>query len=120
MPINTLQSLPSAAQTASGSAAPVQVGATSTVAVDINVSAVSGTSPTLQFNLDRLGADGIWYSAWQSSSINATGQTSTSVGPGCATAAVLTDKIRLRWTIGGTTPSFTFSASLIGRAVSGT
>ncbi len=91
--------------------------AVSTAAVDVNVTAASGTSPTLAFFLERQGADGVWYPVWSPAAVTAPGQLSTSVGPGCATAEVLTGSIRLRWTVGGTTPSFTFSASVVARAM---
>ena len=119
--IATLLNQASAAQTTSGVSNALLVRQTPTLAVDINVSAVSGTSPTLNFVLERLGAVGVWYSVgWAPSQITAVGTASTSVGPGCATNAVLTGQVRLRWTIGGTTPSFTFSASIIGRAIADT
>lgn len=103
----------SAAQTASGTSGPILVGFMPTIAVDVNVSTVSGSTPSMTLYLERLGADGVWYEAWSSSAITAAGQTSTSIGPGCATAQVLTGSIRLRWAITGTSPSFTFSASIV-------
>lgn len=116
--IATLLNQASAAQTASGVSAALAVRQTPTLAVDVNVTAVSGTSPTLTVFLERLGADGVWYPIWSPTVINAAGQTSTSVGPGCATAAVLTNQVRLRWVIGGSaSPSVTFSASIIGRSI---
>ena len=86
-----------------------------TMAVDVNVSAVSGTSPSLQLALQRRGDDGVWYPVWTPSAVTAAGVASTSVGPGCATAAVLTDQARLLATVTGTTPSFTVSVSVVGR-----
>jgi hypothetical protein len=85
------------------------------LAVDINVTAVSGTTPSMTLYVERQGADGNWYPIWTSSAITATGQTTTSVGPGCATTAVVTSILRFRAAITGTTPSFTMSASIIGR-----
>ncbi len=114
--LNNLLTQASATYTASGSSASLNVPlAITTAAVDVNVTAASGTSPTLALYLDRQGADGIWYNVWTSSSITAAGTASTSVGPGCVTGAVLTGAIRLRWVLGGTSPSFTFSASIVGR-----
>lgn len=111
----TLLSLPSAAQTATGNSGPLQTVDATTLAVDVNVSAATGTTPSMTLNVDRLGADGNWYSVWASSAITTAGVTSASIGPGCAVAAVLTGTVRLRWTITGTTPSFTFSASVVAR-----
>ncbi len=104
----------SSAQTASGSTAFLNVSSFRELAVDINVTAVSGTVPSCTFKVDRLGADGIWYNVWTSAAITAAGTASTSVGPGLATSASFGDVVRLTWTISGTTPSFTFSASIVG------
>jgi hypothetical protein len=103
------------AETASGVSAVLQAQALNYLAVDINVSTVTGTTPSCTFVVERQGADGNWYAIWTSSAVTAAGSTSTSIGPGCATDQVFTSNIRLRWTITGTTPSFTFSASIIGK-----
>ena len=104
------------AVTTSGTTGPLSVpSAESELAVDVNVSVVSGTTPTLDLYLEHLGADGVWYTTWHPTQITAVGTASTSVGPGAATPAVLTQTVRLRWAVGGTTPSFTFSASIIAR-----
>ncbi len=116
--LTNLLILQSTAYTMSGSAPAVNVPlAVSTLAVDVNVTAVGGTSPTLALFLERQGADGIWYSIWAPAAVTAAGAVSTSVGPGCATPASLTGMLRLRWQLGGTTPSFTFSASVVARAM---
>ncbi len=103
------------AYTASGTSGPIAVGPLTTLAVDVTVSAASGTSPTLALYLDRQAADGNWYVLWTGTKLTAAGVASASVGPGCSTAAVVTSYVRLRWVIGGTTPSFTFGASIFGR-----
>ncbi len=104
----------SAAQTASGMSATLAAGAYRELLVAVNVSAVAGTSPTLTLALDSLGADGVWYTLWTSASITAVGQTIASLGVEAATNTAFGTNVRLRWTIGGTTPSFTFSASITG------
>lgn len=110
-----LLDLAAAPHTTSGELDCLPLGELTTLAVDVNVTAVSGTTPTLDVFLERQGADGVWYQVWHPTQIIAVGQASTSVGPGAATPAVLTSKLRLRWAIGGTTPSFTFSASIWAR-----
>lgn len=105
----------SAAYTASGASASLAVSQYRELAVDVNVTALSGTTPTIQYFVDRLGADGNFYTVWSSASITATGTASTSIGAGCATNAAFGTAVRLRWTVGGTTPSVTFSASLVGK-----
>lgn len=85
------------------------------LAVDINVTAVSGTTPSMTFMVDRLGADGNWYNVWTSAAITSAGAVSTDIGPGCTIPKVPTGTIRLRTSIPtGTTPSFTFTASIVG------
>jgi hypothetical protein len=69
---------------------------------------VSGTSPSLQLFLEVLGADGNAYPLWQPAAITAAGLTEAVVSIGAAGA------VRLRWALSGTSPSFTFSASLEG------
>ena len=110
----TLLNQASAAQTASGMSATLAVGNYRELLVAVNVSAVAGTTPTLTLALDSLGADGVWYTLWTSASITAVGQTIASLGVGAATNTAFGTSVRLRWTIGGTTPSFTFSASITG------
>lgn len=105
-----------AAATASGTAGLGPIGALTGVAVGIDVSAVSGTSPTMTLFLEYLGADGTWYELWKPTQVTAATTISASVGPGAKTPAVIPNAaLRLRWTLGGTTPAFTFSASITAR-----
>jgi hypothetical protein len=82
-------------------------------AVDINVSAASGTTPTLDIFVERLGQDGVWYTMYHPTQITGVIQVSVSLGPG-DTAAAPTQTLRVRWAVGGTGPSFTFSMSMVG------
>lgn len=111
----TLLNLPSATRTTSGVSGSMDVGRLTRVAIDVNVSAASGVGQTLTFHLDRQGVDGLWYPIWTSPQVSAVGTVSTSVGQGMTVAQSLAATTRLRWTIGGTTPSFTFSASVVGK-----
>lgn len=86
------------------------------VQVGINVTAASGTSPSLQPYLEVLGADGVWYQVWKPTAITATGQTFATFGPGESNGAVFTATARLRLEATGTTPSFTLSASINGKS----
>ena len=106
---------PPTAVTTSGSTNPLQINAFGALAVDVAVTALSGTSPGISYFLERQGADGAWYSVWAPTAITAVGTASTSVGPGCSTPEVLTNTVRLRWEVSGTSPSFTFSISIWGR-----
>jgi hypothetical protein len=102
------------AQTASGNSGPLDAQGVTAIAVDVNITVVSGTTPSMVLTVERLGADGIWYPIATSPAQTAAGKWSVSVGPG-ESAAELSDAIRLAWAITGTTPSFTFSASIVGR-----
>ena len=105
----------SAVQTTNGVSANLPVAGYRELLVEANVTAVAGTTPTLTFALDSLGADGVWYTLWTSAAVTAMGQTVTHLGVGAATNVAFGATVRLRWTMGGTTPSFTFSVSIIGK-----
>jgi hypothetical protein len=110
-----LLTLTSADYTTSGVTDPIAVGPLTTLAVDVDVTAASGTSPSLALFIERQGTDGNWYPIWSPTAVTAAGVVSDSIGPGCSTAAVITSTIRFRWAVTGTTPSFTLSASIVGR-----
>ena len=92
--------VPSAARTASGDA-PAQV-ADSEMRVQLNVTAVSGTTPTLNVVIEDT-LDGVnWNTVGTFAQRTAAGREVINL-----TAPSAAQK-RVRWTIGGTTPSFTF------------
>lgn len=103
--------------TASGNSGILAVGNFVELAVDVNLTGKQGTSPTIQFFIDRLGADGIYYNIWSSSSVSSTPTTvSASIGAGLASTPSFGGTIQFRWTIGGSaTPGFTYSVSIIGK-----
>lgn len=120
------------AATASGSSGPFDTTWIDAMAVDINITAITGgVTPSITFTLERLGADGIWYTPVSTGAITVTGKVSIDVASmlGIAIVAapltsaaqhlVLGQTTRLSWTFGGGTPpdSVTFSASIIGRGV---
>ena len=72
------------------------------LSADINVTSLRGTSPTLDFYVEREGADGVAYSIWHPTQLTAIGAPSTSIGPGMATTAMVGLRTRLRWVFGGT------------------
>lgn len=77
------------------------------IIVDINVTSVRGTTPSMAFFLDRLGADANWYPMFSPTALTAAGVISGSIGPGLATNVCFADKARLRWTVGGSALSTT-------------
>lgn len=112
---DSILNLASAARTANGDSGALTVGIYSELAVDVNISAVSGTTPSMTLYVDRQGADGVWYTIYTSAAQTAVGTVSTSIGVGAATNSAFGDVARLRWAITGTTPSFTFTASIKGK-----
>ena len=84
----------------------------------VNVLAVSGTgTPTLAVFFDVQDFYGNWLLTSNSTSINGSGITAAGVYGGLiATSTMgLTQNGRIRWTVTGTTPSFTASLDLFGR-----
>lgn len=108
--------LPSGTRTVNGESAALLVSGLTRVAFDVNVTTVAGTlSPAMTLHVDRMGADGIWYTIYSSPSITAARQVSTSIGQGMTVGQSLAAQLRVRWVITGTAPGFTFSASLVGK-----
>lgn len=118
------------AATASGDSGALDTTWVEALAVDINITAITGgVTPNITFTLDRLGADGIWYSPVTTGIIAATGKASIDLASALGIAIVaapltsgaqhmvLGNTTRLSWVFGGGTPptSVTFSASIIGR-----
>jgi hypothetical protein len=104
----------SAAHTTSSDFGDLDVSKCRRIAVDINITAVSGTSPTIQFFIDRKDVNGVYYQLWSSNVVSTAVPISTTIGAFATINQALGANVRLRWTITGTTPSFTFSASITG------
>ncbi len=110
----TLAAVASAARTTTGVSSAIAV-ATNTVsptlvALAVNVTAVSGTTPTLDLSVEWSTDGGTTWFVGQPADtftqVTATGtaiKTFTPKAPHC----------RVRWTIAGTTPSFTFAVDLV-------
>jgi hypothetical protein len=107
----------SAAVTANATSSALVVGPFAELAVDVNLTAKTGTSPTIQFFIDRIGADGVAYNIWSSVVVSTvTTQVSASIGSGFSTNQSFGATCQFRWVIGGSaTPGFTFSYSIIGK-----
>ncbi len=100
----------SEARTASGaSSALAGLGPAESLRVQLNVTAAAGTSPTLDVVIEDT-LDGTNY--------NTIGTFSQKTGPAREVMTITTpfsDRVRARWTMGGTTPSFTFSVLLFAQ-----
>ena len=97
----------SAARTASGNGSDIDVGRFLYGVVCLDVTAVSGTSPTLDVYVEAKDQLSNKYKVvWQQTGIT---------GTGTFWSDVLTlpyKYVRVRWVIGGTSPSFTFSCGM--------
>jgi hypothetical protein len=96
-------------RTATGSSNAIDVGERSSACLELNVTAASGTSPTMTVAIETSkDGSGTGLGAWRSvaSFAAATGVTSER-----KSFAGLDRYVRATATIGGTTPSFTYSVS---------
>ena len=117
IPVQVVLNQASATVSSSGNSDDLDVSLLKRIAVDINITAQSGTSPTVQFFVDRKDAAGNYSQIWSSSVISAsTATVSTTIGPKCTVTEILGFTVRIRWVIGGSgSPSKTFSISIQGR-----
>lgn len=98
----------SAARTASGNGSSVELGDRGTLRLTLDVSAASGTLPSLQVDVQTSADGSTWRTIGGFTALATTGSQRASF-PGC-------DRfVRAAYTLSGTTPSFTFSVS--GEAV---
>lgn len=97
----------SAAHTITGSSAAIPVGSGSaSLEVELEVTAVSGTTPTLALSISW-SDDGTNFGANDGAAD--TFASVTAVGNVVKTIPVRAPYMQLTWTLGGTSPSFTFS-----------
>ncbi|MEM4455267.1 MAG: hypothetical protein QXT28_11185, partial [Thermofilaceae archaeon] len=99
--------LPSAAQTASGTGDDIDVGRFLYAEVCVDVTAVSGTNPVLNVYVE--GKDR--YTGKYKTLLSFENISSVQTLWGTITMLAFT-LVRVRWTISGTSPSFTFSVSM--------
>ncbi len=100
---------------ASGNSGDLAVDGFDQLALDVNISALTGTSPSVTFVLNRKGVDGVYYPIWTSTAQTAVGKLSTSVGISAPVNHSLGSTLRLDWSVAGTGVSLSFTASLIGK-----
>ena len=115
----TVYLLASAAQTAATfTSSSFVVGPYTELSVGINITAKTGTTPTIQFFIDTIGADSIAYNVWASAVVNNTSPTQViaSIGSGFSTNQSFGANAQFRWAIGGSaSPGYSFSVSIIGK-----
>ncbi len=113
--VGTVLTRLSTAITATTVGSDLAVGTYKELTLDINISAVSGTSPTYDLDVQRRGSDGVYYSIYKTTSQTAVGVVSVTIGVGAEINKGFGDTIRIVETVGGTTPSFTRSISIKGK-----
>lgn len=91
------------------------VGQFTTLDIDVNITAISGTSASYQLFVDRQGADGVWYTIYTGAAMTTVSAQSVTIGVGCATNIGFGNAVRIRSTVSGTTPSITRSVSVIAK-----
>lgn len=96
----------SAARTTSGNSSAFLVGDDNTVNVLLDVSAASGTTPTLDVKVQWSMDNG---TTWGEASSADTLAQKTTTGNELKSFTAKAPHARVVWTVGGTTPSFTFS-----------
>lgn len=97
----------SAARAASGDSGALSGwGVASTLRCQLNVTAASGTSPTLNVVIEDTLDGANWNTIATFAQRVAAGREVVNV------TTPFTDRLRVRWTVGGTTPSFTFAVDI--------
>lgn len=96
----------SAARTTTGNGSGIELGDRRVARLKLDVTAASGTSPTLDVTIQTSRDGSTWYTS---------GTFAQKTGVSNESKVFAVDRfVRASWTIGGTTPSFTFS--IIGEA----
>lgn len=104
--VESVTLLTSGARTSSGAGSDVDVGRFICAELCLDITAVSGTSPTLDVYIEaRNQYTGKYKVLFQQTGITTIGTYWFSINP------MAWRYLRVRWTIGGTSPSFTFSVS---------
>jgi hypothetical protein len=100
----------SAARTASGNSGLLSgFGDWSRFRAQLNVTSASGTTPTLDVVIEDSFDGTTWNTVVTFTQKTASGVQALDV------SGQFTDQLRVRWTVGGTTPSFTFDVRFYGR-----
>lgn len=98
--------LPSGIRTTSGSSQSVPIDRHIEALVYLDVTAVSGTTPTLDVKVETSPDDTRWFTHTSFTQI-------TTVSKNSLKLTILGAYVRITYTIAGTTPSFTFQADIV-------
>ncbi|MBI4227714.1 MAG: hypothetical protein HY600_05550 [Candidatus Omnitrophica bacterium] len=112
MPYYTVPETPvaSAARTANGQSDPSDVSEHLEAQILLDITAVAGTSPTLDAVIETSADKAIWFT-------HTAFAQKTAAGKDALKLTNLGKFLRVRWTLGGTSPSFTFSVALVGKGL---
>lgn len=102
--------LPSAARTTSGESGVIDLGFADEAIVFLDVTAVSGTAPTLDVKIQVADPNGAYYDLASFTQVTAVGRQARQISN-------FGQKAKIVYTIGGTTPSFTFSVTAISKTI---
>lgn len=102
--------LASAARTASGESGVIDLGFADEAIVFLDVTAASGTSPTLDVKIQVADPNGAYYDLASFAQKTAAGREAKQI-------ANFGQNAKIVYTIGGTTPSFTFSVTAISKNI---
>lgn len=105
--------LPATVITANGNAGPFDVSNCVEGALIIDITAVTGTTPTINFFLEELDFQSGKYIGVPSAGVIAQ---QTAVATIIVPVTNFGENVRLRYVVGGTTPSFTLGASFTGKS----
>lgn len=112
--VSVLYSLASGPQTSTFNSGDIDVSQIRRLALNISVTAVSGTTPSMTVTVERKTEAGVYIAIFTGTAITAAGTQIASIGPGLVTQHMPGHVVRVNFTISGTTPSFTMSADLTG------
>jgi len=101
---------PSATETNSGSSASVGTGNMALCGMFVNVTAASGTLPSMTVQLQHSPDGVVWYNLGNIA-VTVSGVSTASASP--AALALIAEYARISWTISGSNPSFTFTVDLV-------
>lgn len=102
----TPNAVPSAARTTTGQSSAIDCGNSRNVALLVDVTAVSGTTPSATFSVEWSHDGTNWFAADPADVMTAI----TAAAKRVKYVDTKAPNMRLVWTITGTTPSFTFAA----------
>lgn len=119
MPVNNYLELSdlvaSAARTASGNSSELaqSFAAIEDLRVQLEITAVSGTTPTLDVTIEDTLDGTNWNTIGTFTQKTAAGLQVIDIAKGAG--KIFSRRLRVKWVIGGTTPSFTFNIDAVGR-----